>query len=56
MVHKWHNLYKQGRDSLEDDPRPGRPDEVAMSELIAKAEKLVLHDARLNRKQFAEMA
>ncbi|KAI4455264.1 hypothetical protein MML48_9g00016411 [Holotrichia oblita] len=23
MVYKWHSLFKQGRESLEDDPRPG---------------------------------
>ncbi|KAI4461475.1 hypothetical protein MML48_5g00006571 [Holotrichia oblita] len=24
MVYKWHSLFKQGRESLEGDPRPGR--------------------------------
>ncbi|KAI4462972.1 protein o-mannosyl-transferase tmtc2 [Holotrichia oblita] len=29
MVYKWHSLFKQGRESLEDDPRPGRSIEDA---------------------------
>lgn len=55
MVYKWHTLFKQGRESLEDDPRPGRPIEVTTSEIIQKVEKLILEDARLKKKQLAEM-
>ena len=55
MVYKWHRLFKQGRESLEDDPRPGRPIEVTTPEIIAKVEKLILEDARLKKKQLAEM-
>ncbi|CAF4896323.1 unnamed protein product [Pieris macdunnoughi] len=28
MIYKWHTLFKQGRDSIEDDPRPGQPIET----------------------------
>ncbi|CAH2257986.1 jg25254 [Pararge aegeria aegeria] len=55
MVYKWHTLFKQGRASLEDDPRPGRPIEVTTPEIIQKVEKLILEDARLKKKQLAEM-
>lgn len=55
MVYKWHTLFKQGRDSIEDDPRPGRPIEVTTREIIRKVEKLILEDARLKKKQLAEM-
>ncbi|CAK1578841.1 unnamed protein product [Parnassius mnemosyne] len=50
MVYKWHTLFKQGGESLEDDPRPGRPIEVTTSEIIQKDEKLILEDARLKKK------
>ena len=55
MIYKWHSLFKQGRDSLEDDPRPGRPIEVTTPELIQKIEKLISEDARLKKKQLVEM-
>lgn len=55
MVYKWHSLFKQGRESLEDDPRPGRSIEVTTPALIQKVEKIVLEDARLKKKQLAEM-
>ncbi|CAH2090362.1 unnamed protein product [Euphydryas editha] len=55
MVYKWHSLFKKGRESLEDDPMPGRSIEVTTPELIQKVEKLVLDDARLKKKQLAEM-
>lgn len=55
MVYKRHNLFKQGRESLEDDPKSGHPNEETTPKLIAKVEKLVLEDARLKKKQFAEM-
>jgi hypothetical protein len=36
MIYKWHSLFKQGRDSLEDDPCPGRPVDTAMPENVEK--------------------
>ncbi|XP_026737518.1 protein GVQW3-like [Trichoplusia ni] len=55
MIYKWHSLFKQGRDSIEDDPRSGRPIEATSSDNVEKVEKLVLEDARLKKKQIAEM-
>ena len=55
MVYKWHSLFKQGRTSFEDDPRPGRSTEVTTPEIIKKVEKIILEDARLKKKQLAEM-
>lgn len=55
MIYKWHNLFKQGRESLEDDARPGRPIEVTTPEVVRKVENLILEDARLKKKQLAEM-
>lgn len=40
MVYKWHSLLKQGWESLEDDPRPGKSVEVTTPELIQKVEDL----------------
>ena len=50
MIYKWHGLFKHGRESIEDDPRSGRPVEATTSDIIEKVEKLVLEDARLKKK------
>lgn len=55
MVYKWNSLFKQGRESLEDDPRSGRPIEATTSNIVEKVEKLILEDTRLKKKQLAEM-
>ena len=37
-VAKWSAEFKRGRDSLEDDPRPGRPADVISQEMISRVE------------------
>ena len=45
--------FKRGRDSLEDDPRPGRPADVISQEMIDRVERLVLNNRRI---KVAELA
>ncbi|GBP75360.1 Putative uncharacterized protein FLJ37770 [Eumeta japonica] len=54
MVKKWARLFEQGRESCEDDPRPGRPVTVVTEENVRKIEKLVLADRRIKLWQIAE--
>ncbi|GBP27466.1 Putative uncharacterized protein FLJ37770 [Eumeta japonica] len=54
MVKKWARLFQQGRESCEDDPRPGRPVTVVTEENVRKIEKLVLADRRIKLWQTAE--
>ncbi|GBP21732.1 Putative uncharacterized protein FLJ37770 [Eumeta japonica] len=54
MVKKWARLFQQGRESCEDDPRPGRPVAVVTEENVRKIEKLVLADRRIKLWQIAE--
>ncbi|GBO99655.1 Putative uncharacterized protein FLJ37770 [Eumeta japonica] len=54
MVKKWARLFQQGRESCEDDPRPGRPVTVVTEENVRKIEKLVLADRRIKLWQIAE--
>ena len=43
-VAKWSAEFKHGRDSLEDDPRPGCPADVISQEMIDRVERLVLNN------------
>ena len=52
-VAKWSAEFKRGRDSLEDDPRPGRPADVISQEMIDPVERLVLNNRRIKVAQFA---
>ena len=52
-VAKWSAECKRGRDSLEDDPRPGRPADVISQEMIYRVERLVLNNRRI---KVAELA
>ena len=46
-VAKWSAEFKRGRDSLKDDPRPGRPADVISQEMIDRIERLVLNNRRI---------
>ena len=52
-VAKWSAEFKRGRDSLEDDPRPGRPADVISQEMIDHVERLVLNNRRIKVAEFA---
>lgn len=52
-VKEWAKLFKLGRESLEDDPRPGRPLEAVTSETIQLVESELLSDRRLKTKEIA---
>ena len=51
-VAKWSAEFKRGRDSLEDDPRPGRPADV-ISQMIDRVERLVLNNRRIKDAELA---
>lgn len=55
MIYKWHGLFKHGRESIEDDPRSGRPVEATTSNIVEKVEKIVLEDTRLKKKQLSAL-
>lgn len=54
-VKNWAKEFKWGRESLEDDPRTGRPTETTSEEIIEHVECLVLDDGRLKKKEIAQM-
>ena len=53
-VAKWASEFKFGRESLEDDPRSGRPKSAMTPELIAKVHKMVMEDHRLKVREISE--
>lgn len=55
MVYKWNSLFKQGRQSLEDDERSGRPNDVTTHEMVMKVEIAVMENGRLKLKELAKM-
>ena len=52
-VAKWSAEFKHGRDSLEDDPRPGRHAGIISQGMIDRVERLVLNNLRI---EVAELA
>ena len=50
---KWSAEFKRGRNSLEDDPRPGCPADVNSQEMIDCVERLVLNNRQI---KVAELA
>ncbi|XP_067136821.1 protein GVQW3-like [Centruroides vittatus] len=53
-VKNWTALFKSGRESLEDDPRSGRPSTAVTEENIDKVHDFVLADPRLKTREIAE--
>ena len=46
-VKKWAVKFKRGRESLEDDPRSGRPSTATIQENIDRIHQMVMNDRRL---------
>ena len=53
-IKRWSREFKHGRESLEEDPRSGRPNTAVTEENIEKVKKLVLEDRRIKLWQIAE--
>jgi histone-lysine N-methyltransferase SETMAR len=53
-VSRWVTLFKGGRESVEDDPRSGRPRTAIIPETIDKVHDMVLADRRLKVREIAE--
>lgn len=52
-VANWHRKFGCGQESLEDDPREGRPSTALSPENIAAVEALILTDRRIKIQQIA---
>ncbi|XP_029657123.1 protein GVQW3-like [Octopus sinensis] len=53
-VKRWVNEYHRSRESVEDDPRPGRPPTATTEDNIDLALGMILQDHRISCRQIAE--
>ena len=52
-VKEWAKQFRLGRESVEDEPREGRPVEVVTEEIIRRIEEELLSDRRLKLKEIS---
>ena len=53
-IKKWAAEFKQGRESLEDDPRSGSPRSSTAADQVDTIHRMVLEDRRLTIQQIAD--
>ena len=54
MVFKWHNVFKEGRENVEDDPRSGRPISSTNDQNVEVVRAVLAKDRRLSVRMSAE--
>jgi hypothetical protein len=54
-VFEWFAKFHAGRESIEDDPRPGRPVSIQTEENIEKVSNLVSEDRRITTRMTTDM-
>jgi histone-lysine N-methyltransferase SETMAR len=54
QLKKWCAEFKRGRESLEDDPRSGRPNTATTQEIIEVVHDMIMGDRRVTIDMIAE--
>jgi transposase len=54
VVYQWVKRFKEGRESLKDDPHPGRPSTARNEQKVAQVREKIRADRRLTIKEIAE--
>lgn len=51
---EWYSRFKSGRESVEDDPHPGRPSTSKTSDNVEKIKSMILENRHLTIRELAE--
>ncbi|XP_037573529.1 protein GVQW3-like [Dermacentor silvarum] len=54
QIKKWYNLFKDGRTSVESEPRSGRPSTCRNDQVIVEVNALVMRDCRATIREIAK--
>ena len=53
-VYKWYKLFTEGREEVNDDARPGRPNTSTTNENTEAVKKIVMENRRITIKEVSE--
>ena len=53
-VYKWYKLFQEGRENVEDEPRPGRPSTSTTDKNVGAVKEIVLKNRRITIREVAE--
>ncbi|CAN8010843.1 unnamed protein product [Ixodes pacificus] len=54
QIKEWYNRFKDGRTSVESEPRSGRPSTCRNDQVIAEVNAVVMRDRRVTIREVAE--
>ncbi|XP_071453429.1 protein GVQW3-like [Hetaerina americana] len=54
MIFRWHKMFVEGREEVDDEPRPGRPSTTLTGESVRKIRDVLNSDRRLSVRMIAE--
>ena len=54
QVFEWYKRFREGRETLEDDPRSGRPATAITEENVEKTKQIVLDNRRITVRELEE--
>jgi len=53
-VYKWYNLFQEGRENVNDEPRSGRPSTSKTDENVQEVKKIVFKNRRITIREIAD--
>ena len=53
-VYEWYKLFQEGRENVEDEPRPGRPSTSTTDENVEAVKEIVIKNRRITIREVAE--
>ena len=54
QVQMWYKRFKEGREDVNDDARPGRPSTSTTDENIGAVKKMILHNNRITLREVVD--